>query len=487
MNLNRSKRIIAGITLMMAVSLTSQAQTSELDQLKAAVQDMSKTIEQMKAKIADLEKQKAAPNVTPTVAPTNAVAASPSMITMEKIAEGQAVGEKSPIVNRGNLNDQQEAASRPKDYTLDPTYRGFIPVPNTPVLIKFNAKPHLDITTDNRNAGTDYRFAPAKFPLQGAPDYGGGAQSFVNANGSQLRLDVRAPEIAGSPRFYYQNDFFGSDTGDMKYRMQHLYGQFYGFKGGFTYGVFEDPDVWPDTVDYEGPNSMIFSRRPVAQYTLAMSPKWNATIGVEKPDTFVDLNSGGNVNGMQLHPVPDFGFNVRWEQEKVGHVQFSTLLRDIGAKNDLQREQHVFGWGVNLSAGLDLGEKNSIQMLGVYGDGIGGQGNDAGFYNSDAAFEANGDLKALNYWSAMGGFTHRWNDCLRSTVSYGYTHLDPTTGQSPTFYNFTHYASVNLVWQIRKRLSVGLEGLYGLKEAQNGVDSGDHWRLQLGLVYSIFD
>jgi hypothetical protein len=40
---------------------------------------------------------------------------------------------------------------------------------------------------------------------------------------------------------------------------------------------------------------------------------------------------------------------------------------------------------------------------------------------------------------------------------------------------------------MRKRLSVGLELLYGLMEARNGVDSGDHWRLQLGMVYSLFE
>jgi hypothetical protein len=43
------------------------------------------------------------------------------------------------------------------------------------------------------------------------------------------------------------------------------------------------------------------------------------------------------------------------------------------------------------------------------------------------------------------------------------------------------------VWQLRKRLSIGLEGLYGFKEVQNGLDSGDHWRVQLGMVYSLFD
>ena len=65
--------------------------------------------------------------------------------------------------------------------------------------------------------------------------------------------------------------------------------------------------------------------------------------------------------------------------------------------------------------------------------------------------------------------------------------LDNTSGQSATFYHTSQYASANLVWQLRKRLSVGLEGLYGIQEAHNGVDSGDHWRVQLGMVYSLFD
>jgi hypothetical protein len=65
--------------------------------------------------------------------------------------------------------------------------------------------------------------------------------------------------------------------------------------------------------------------------------------------------------------------------------------------------------------------------------------------------------------------------------------LDNASGQAPTFYHTSQYASANLIWQLRKRLSVGLEGLYGIMEARNGVDSGDHWRVQLGMVYSLFD
>jgi len=128
-----------------------------------------------------------------------------------------------------------------------------------------------------------------------------------------------------------------------------------------------------------------------------------------------------------------------------------------------------------------------VQLLGVYGHGVGGMGNDTSFLNSDAAFRNDGSLEALPYWSATAGFTHRWNERWRSTFTYGYVNLDNASGQVPTFYHTSQYASANIIWQIRKKLSIGLEGLYGLKTAQNGVDSGDHWRIQLGMVYSLFE
>jgi hypothetical protein len=45
---------------------------------------------------------------------------------------------------------------------------------------------------------------------------------------------------------------------------------------------------------------------------------------------------------------------------------------------------------------------------------------------------------------------------------------------------------MNLVWKATKRLNIGFEGLYGHKEEKNGAD-GDAFRLQLAVMYSIFD
>jgi hypothetical protein len=485
---NSTGRALALAAVALALALPAvQAQTEEqFNQLKALVEKLQLTIEAQNARIAELEKSRAT-NATPAYLPGITAETSPSLRTVEKVAAGQDVGQKSPVNYRDALNDQQEAASRPKDFTLDPQYRGFIPIPNTPALIKFNAQPRLDATSDMQNTGDKYRFVPAKFPLKGDSDYGGGEQANVNANATQLRLDVRAPELPGNFRFYYQNDFFGSDSEDMQYHLQHIYGQYYGFKAGFTYTVWEDPDIWPDTVDYEGPNAGIDSHRAVAQYTHAWNENWNTTFGVEEPDISVDTDSGPNPGGFQITRMPDLGFNTRFEKAGFGHLQFSTMFRDLGAEDSTGDRDFALGWGVNLSAGIDVTRKDSLQLLGVYGEGVGGMGNDTSFLDSDAAFKSDGHLEALPYYSVMAGLTHNWNESFRSTVSYGYVNLDNASGQVNSFYHASQYASVNLVWQLRKRLSIGLEGLWGFKEANDDRDSGNVWRVQLGMVYSLFD
>jgi hypothetical protein len=480
---------IRSIVALVALTATGavRAQTSdELSQLKAMIEQLQKTVEAQNARIAELEKHHPAASAEAAAVEK----ASPSQKTIQKVATGGTVGQASQVARRDAMNDQQEAASRPKDFTLDPSYRGFLPVPNTPVLIKINAKPHVDMTYDNMNAGNQNRFVPALFPLEGSPEHGGDGEFHMNANATQIRVDVRAPDFEdGSFRFYYQNDFFGSgsDKGDMKYRVQHLYGQLHGFKAGFTYGVWEDPDSWPDTVDYEGPNAVIFSRRPVAQYTHAWNENWNATYGVEKPDIYVDTASGPNAGGSQITAMPDVGMNLRYEKSDFGHLQFSGTLRDLGARDSTGKEQHVVGWGLNASAVLKVTDAVTFQTLGVVGEGVGGMGNDTSFLNSDAAFTSTGDLEALPYWSLHLATTVKWNSTTRSTLAYGYVNLDNTDGQAATFYHDSTYISANIIWQLRKQLSLGVEGLYGKMQARNGVESGDHYRLQVGIVYSIFE
>src|SRR5256886_6199463 len=253
-----SKRsVVVSLTLSVFLVFGAAARASELDELKATVQAMQKNMAEMQKKINALEQENRtykhqtaskavlAPTAiaegTADTASDQTVTIAPTAVTIE--------GHASEVTQRPALDNQQEAAPRPNDLPLDRSYRAFVPIPNTPVLIKFNAKPRVDFTDDPQNTGNPDRFVTAQIPVDGDFFQGGGNQFNVNAKGSQLSLDVRAPELPGSPRFYYQNDFFGSGGGELPFRVRQLYGQIYNVVLGQTFSVFEDPDAWPDTVD----------------------------------------------------------------------------------------------------------------------------------------------------------------------------------------------------------------------------------------------
>jgi hypothetical protein len=347
--------------------------------------------------------------------------------------------------------------------------------------MKINAKPRVDFIGDTGDPGTDFRFVPAKFPASNEDGWQFGA----NANGSQLILDVRAPSVKGTPRFYYQNDFFGSNDNHMNYRLQHLYGEVGGFLTGFTFGVFEDPDAWPNTVDYEGPNSVIFSRRAVVQYRTMIEEDWELTLSLEGPDVAVDTT--GNDGSNDRSRAPDGGFALRWTPGDLGHIRMAALVRSIGVNGgDTFDDDDVIGWGINTSGNLHLSDRDDMQFWFVYGEGIGSIGNDTSFLNSDAAFNSSGNLDALEYWSTMVALTHAWSTSWSSTVTHGYVNLDNADAQDRDFYHQSHYASANLVYRMFTRMRIGVEGLYGRVKVNSGNEN-DIFRIQLGISFAIFD
>jgi hypothetical protein len=471
--------VFMAVILAAAVGFAAQAQESpEVQQLKATVEALQKTVQQLTDRIATLEQEKAVP------APQQP--ARPAVVQPAPQLQAQAVavpeGNASPVTPRESFNVEQLAAPRLNDLTLDPKYTGFFPIPNTQVIMQLNAKPHFDMFRDSRYSGDDSRFVTATIPVEGSPEYGGGSQFNMNAKATTFIWDVRAPLMDGSPRFFVQTDFFNSESPKLDIRFKQVYGQYYNFVFGQMTTLLEDPDIWPDTVDWEGPNSMIFARLAALHYLIKLSPEWSMTVGVERPDSQVASDYGEGVKG--LNRWPDTGFNVRWERAKVGHVQFAGMFRDIGARSPKWGDQHAFGWGANLSWVFDVCSKDSIQGQATYGEGIGRYCNDA-FSNMDAAYTDHGDLKPLPYFAGFFGYTHWWAEKWRSTITYGYVGLRDQKSMGPDAYRSTDYASLNAVYQFRKKLSLGFELLYGYKQQQDLL-KGDVWRLQFGIAYKLF-
>jgi hypothetical protein len=142
------------------------------------------------------------------------------------------------------------------------------------------------------------------------------------------------------------------------------------------------------------------------------------------------------------------------------------------------------------STTINVFKNDTILGQVTYGDGYFHFANDnftyTGFNGGDAAYDSGGNLQALRDFSAFVGYTHQWTEKFRSTATFGYLDLQNAASQDPLAYHQTFYTSGNIVYQIRKRMSVGLEFLYGQKEDKAG-SSGDVFRIQAGFSFALFD
>ena len=470
------------ITVLTAAPLAI-AQSTELDELKAAMKAMQKTIAEQNARIATLEKRPAAPPPKPAskgaaTASDRSVAVAGMNVPLAELPAAAMPKDRTPVRDADAFLDLQNAAPRVNNAPLDPELKGFIPIPGTDTIFKIGGSARLDAILDLGNSGNPNEFVPSTIPVPGQPGWDGGERSTLHTKGTRLSLELRRPvPWDGSLRLYTEFDFFDdSPSSSMKFRTRHFYGQAWNFLIGQTFSAFMDVDAFPDVVDYAGPNGIVSRRQPQIRYTLPLydrdGTKFNVFASLEQPTPQVNLDSDEFTEELRVVThVPDGILGFRWEGT-LGHVQGAGLFRELSFESDNGPSSDRFGWGASLGGAVNVGAKDKLSAQVTYGNGVARYLNDGGD-SLDAAIE-NGRLEAIPVFAAMVGYTHHWNDHWRSTVSGGYVKADaPSTLDRFTLDN-TIYASANLMWHPTTSVHMGLEYLYGRKETLDGSERDAH-------------
>ena len=454
----------------------AQSQNSELDQLRSTVQSMQQTIDQMKVKIADLEKKTGQTNAPPQTRGTNSVTfADEIKINLPAVSPDIFPSQASETPDYHTLNEYQYSAPRPNNAPINTNLAGFMPLFGTRTAIKLSGFVRLDAINDFENDGNPNEFVTSSIPVDGQAGANGGQRFTIEAKSSRIDLELRRP-IPGDDqhlRILYENDFYeNAASPTMVYRLRQFYGQAYNLVIGQTYSTFMDIDAWPDTVDAEGPNSMIsLLQQPQVRYIIPLTKLMHLSVSVEQPTS--DINTT-NLNfppgSSPVSRAPDAVATFRWERKDLGHVQLGGIVRDLSYAAPNGTEPSVVGWGTSLSGGWNISKMDFISGQIAYGHGIEHYINDTGGLGLDAAIDASGQLKALPVFAPMIGYTHHWSDHWLSTASYGYVHVEAEKSQGPLALKETDYVSANLLWKPYKTVEVGAEYLYGFKRTEGGFD-----------------
>jgi hypothetical protein len=306
--------------------------------------------------------------------------------------------------------------------------------------------------------------------------------STVSVRPTRLSLDFRVPTTKfGEVRFYLEGDLFGTNATTP--RLRHAYAQVRNVLLGQTFSNFMDPDGFPDTLDFQGPNGMVSIRNPQLRYGFALSPNTTLYISIEKPSSDVIFKTP-QFSAQPNAPSPDGTVRLREEFNR-GHFQIAGLFRSIAAFLPDGKTDSVFGWGLNASAGVKTFGKDNLIFAVAAGHGISRYLQDTSGLGIDAE-PASGATPHLQATPAVGveaAYQHYWRKTLRSSAIYSYAAVNNTILSALTTYNHGTYTAVNLIWNPFGSLNVGAEYLYGWAMEQSGLKSNAP-RIQFSAKYS---
>ena len=340
---------------------------------------------------------------------------------------------------------------------------------------------------------------PTKLPSV-ANQFGEDGHFFSGVRQSRFGVRAYVPTPLGEMKTVLEYELFGTgvDAGQTTFRLRHAYGELGHFGAGQTWSPFMDPDVFPNSIEYWGPNGMVFFRNVQARWMPLMG-KTAVTLAVERPGArgdqgvYADRIELQNIKGR--FPLPDFSGNIR-ESGDWGHVQVAGILREIKwddtLKDQFDLSGSATGWGINISANYKtkFNDQSSgvLRASYVYGHGIENYMNDApvdiGIQNQLGNPVTPIIGKALPVTGIVAFYDINWNPKYTSTVGYSMVNIDNTDAQVPSEYHRGHYFLANLLYHPLPDLFAGGEIQWGKRENFSDGFSSDDFRIQFSVKYS---
>jgi hypothetical protein len=323
-------------------------------------------------------------------------------------------------------------------------------------------------------------------------EYGMDGNAFFSVRQTRFGLKSWLPTDLGELRTTFEFELFGTgvDAGQTTFRLRHAYGEMGKWGVGQTWSPFMDIDVFPNTLEYWGPNGMVFYRNVQLRY-MPVQGDSRVTFALERPGASADqgvYSDKVDFSGVVARtPLPDFSAEARMGKPW-GYLEVAGMLRYLEWDDTTPTPEdisgNVLGWGVNLSSNLKAGKASTLRLQLVYGEGIENYMNDAPVDLAPKSATGPIEGKAVPVTGIVAFLDHNWTEELSSSVGYSRCDIDNTDGQDPDAFKTGQYALANLLCTPAPNFMAGLETGWTQREHNSDGWKTDNYHVQLSFKYS---
>lgn len=274
---------------------------------------------------------------------------------------------------------------------------------------------------------------------------------------------VALPGTDNQVGVFFKMDFLGSgNTVDVF----HFYAKYRGLTAGYTNSVFTDAAAEPSTIDFEGPNGYPFIFLFTASWTQKFNSHLSGAIGVEAPTVSMTTGSGASEVNQRIPAIPLY-LQYAWN-DGGAHVRLSGLVRPMQYRNNVEgKNSGMAGLGVQFSGMTPVVGALSASFNAAYGSGIGSYMQDDNGLGIDAVATGNGEMKMTRSLGVTAGLNYVFTPKLSANLVYSHLsnwlpdHAVPQGDQ----YRYGDYVAANLMYNINKFVSAGIEYDYGHRKS----------------------
>jgi hypothetical protein len=270
--------------------------------------------------------------------------------------------------------------------------------------------------------------------------------------------------------------------------LRHAYGELGNFGAGQYWSPFMDIDVFPNSIEYWGPNGMAFFRNVQIRY-MPIKGDSRVTLALERPGASAD--QGRFEDRIELDNVrgrfswPDVSAEARYGRGW-GYVELAGIIRPL-KWDDLLEDAFdlsgdALGWGLSFSSNVKPWSWTTLRLQVVGGEGVQNYMNDA---PADVGIALNpgnalrpivGEALGMLGWTAFADL--QWSRLFSTSLGYSSLEIENTDGQADDAFGRGKYALFNLLYYPATNMMVGAEVQWG--ERKNAFDGfkSDVWRFQ---------
>ncbi|WP_263365775.1 DcaP family trimeric outer membrane transporter [Edaphobacter bradus] len=336
---------------------------------------------------------------------------------------------------------------------------------------------------------------PTKLPAF-AGQFGPNGSTYWGVRQTRIGIKTLTPTAMGDLKTTFEWELFGTgvDAGQTTFRLRHAWGEMGHFGAGQTWSPFMDIGVFPDSVEYWGPNGMVFFRNVQFRFTPLQKGDSNIQIALERPGASADQGIyAGRVELANVVPHfkwPDLSGHVKYAGDW-GYVQVAGIVRKIAWVDTGTGPFHLSGYavgaGVNVSSNLKFTKRDTGKLAVMYGHGVENYMNDApvdigvknNFSNPIRPIKG----VALPVLGVVAFLDHVWSTRYATSVGYSMLNIDNSNASAPSDFHQGHYALGNLLYHPVPRVTMASEFQFGRRVNFSNGYNYNQYRLQFSFRY----